>query len=336
MSAARRAKVAIIGTGGSISQVGQDSLDLVEYSSAGRIMEVDELLNRFPAIAGAAEVLPVRFRAISSDAVTPEDWLELASMVHHVVESQPDVHGIVITHGTATLEETAYFLNLTLKVDRPVVVVGSQRPPTALSSDAGLNLVNAIRVAADPASAGRGVLVVLNDEIQSAREVTKASNYRLEAFRCQDLGMLGYADADGKVVFYRASTRRHSPNTEFDVGVLRKLPRVDITYSYAFADGIAIRALVAAGARGIVSASLAPGLVTPGEWDAIGEARQRGVVVVQSSRAGSGRVLGGQPHRELGLVIADNLNPQKARVLTMLALTVTDDPRRIQEMFNDY
>jgi L-asparaginase len=336
MSAATQPKVAIIGTGGSISEVGQDSLDLVEYSLTGRIMDVDELLGRFPEVAAVADVLPVRFRAISSHAVTPEDWLELVGMVHHVAESQPDVRGIVITHGTATLEETAYFLNLTLKVHQPVVVVGSQRPPTALSSDAGLNLVNAIRVAADPASRGRGVLVLLNDEIQAAREVTKTSNYRLEAFRCPDLGMLGYADADGKVAFYRAPTRRHAPYTEFDVGVHRVLPRVDIAYSYAFADGTVVRALVAAGARGIVTASLAPGLVTPGEWDALVEARQRGVVVVQSSRAGSGRVLGGQSLRELGLVMADNLNPQKARVLTMLALTVTDDPKRIQQMFDEY
>jgi L-asparaginase len=328
--------VAIIGTGGSISEVGHDALDLVEYSWSSRILDVDELVARFPELDAVAEVVPIRFRAISSHAITSGDWLELNRLLHEVAAARASVQGIVVTHGTATLEETAYFLNLTVKVDLPVVLVGSQRPPTALSSDAGLNLVNAVRVAAAPAARGRGVLVLLNDEIQAAREVTKTSNYRLEAFRSPDLGLLGYADADGAVVFYRSPARRHAPGTEFDARPLRDLPRVDIAYSYAFADGTVIRSLVAAGARAIVSAALPPGIVTPAEWDAFVEARRQGVVVVQSSRAGSGRVLAGSPLRELGLVMADNLNPQKARVLTMLALTVTDDPARIQRFFDEY
>ena len=331
-----RPRVAIIGTGGSISAVGRGPLDLVEYSWSSPITEVDELLSRFPELDAVADVQPIRFRTISSNAITPADWLDLNRLLHDVAATERGLQGIVITHGTATLEETAYFLNLTIKIDLPVVVVGSQRPPTALSSDAGLNLVNAVRVAAAPSARGLGVLVLLNDEIQAAREVTKASNYRLEAFRSPDVGLLGYADADGTVVFYRSPTRRHAPTAEFDTRPLRDLPRVDIAYSYAFADGTAIGSLVRAGARGIVSAALPPGLVTPGEWKALAEARRQGVVVVQSSRAGTGRVLATTPLRELGVVTADNLNPQKARVLTMLALTLTDDPARIQQLFDEY
>ena len=182
-----------------------------------------------------------------------------------------------------------------------------------MSSDAALNLLNAVRVAASPAARGLGVLTLLNDEIQAAREVTKTSTFRLEAFQTPDLGMLGYADADGEVAIYRRPTRRHAPATEFDVDGLDDLPRVDITYSYAGMDGTAARAAVAAGARGIVSASLAPGLFAEGEKDALLEARRQGVVVVQSSRVLSGRVLDRVWLNEHGILTADNLNPQKAR-----------------------
>jgi L-asparaginase len=329
-------RVALIGTGGTISSIGRDSLDLWEYMDTSRKAEPDELLKRFPEVAGAAEIVPVRYRAVGSTAIGPADWLALDAAVHGAVGREARLDGVVITHGTATLEETAYFLNLTLKVDATVVVVGSQRPPTGLSSDAGLNLLNAVRVAGAREARGLGVLVLLNDEVQAAREVTKASTLRLETFRSQDLGMLGYADPDGRVAIYRRPTRRHAPATEFDVRGRTELPRVDVTASYAGADGTAIRAFVTAGARAIVSASLAPGVVTPAETEALLEARARGVLVVISSRAGSGRVLPRALLRERGFVAADNLNPQKARVLAMLALTRTDDPAEVQRMFDEY
>jgi L-asparaginase len=180
------------------------------------------------------------------------------------------------------------------------------------------------------------VLVLLNDEIQAAREVTKTSTLRLETFRSPDVGMLGYADPDGRVAIYRWPARRHAPTTEFDVRGRRDLPRVDIAASYAGADGAAIRAFAAAGARAIVSASLAPGVTTPAESEALLEAHRRGILVVVSSRAGSGRVLPRTVLREQGFVVADNLNPQKARVLAMLALTRTDDAREVQRMFDEY
>jgi L-asparaginase len=331
-----RPRVAVIGTGGSISTVGRHSLDLFEYGHFGRILEVDELLARCPEVGAAAEVVPIRFRALPSTALGPRDWLDLNAFVHRVAETEASLDGVVITHGTATLEETAYFLNLSLKVDLRVVLVGAQRPPNGLSTDAALNLVNAVRVAAAPSARGLGVLVLLNDEVQAAREVTKGSTYRLETFRSPDLGMLGYADPDGEVAIYRAPLRRHAPDTEFDVRGTEELPRVDIAYSYAGADRTVIEALVEQGAKGIVSAGLAPGRVTPAESRALAEARRRGVLVVQSTRAGSGRVLEHTQLREEGIVAADNLNPQKARVLTMLALTKSCDPEQVQRLFNVY
>ena len=331
----RRPRVALIGTGGTISSVGRDPLDVWEYMDHSTKLEADELVAAVPELAAVAEVVPVRHRAIGSPALTPKDWLELNVLVHEVVAREAPA-GVVITHGTATLEETAYFLNLTVKVDLPIVVVGAQRPFSGLSSDARMNLVGAVRVAGAREARGLGVLVVLDDEIQAAREVTKSSTLRLETFRSHDLGMLGYADPDGRVAIYRRPTRRHAPTTEFDVRQMSTLPSVDIAYSYAGADGAAIAAFVAAGARAIVSASMAPGMTTSAEMDALLEARRRGVLVVISSRAGSGRVLPRTVVRERGLIVADNLTPQKARVLAMLALTVTEDVSAVQRLFDEY
>ena len=194
-----------------------------------------------------ADVMPVRYRNIPSPAIGFAG-LEGAgrAVLGSLSRDHPDLAGIVIGHGTATLEETAYFLNLTVKVSVPVVVVGAQRPSSALSSDAGMNLVNAIRVAASPEARGMGVLVVLNDEIHAAREVTKTSTLRLQTFRTPDFGVLGHADGDA-VAFYRRPIRRHAPDTEFDIAELEAMPRVDISYSYAGGDGVAVRAFVCGG-----------------------------------------------------------------------------------------
>ena len=329
-------RVALIGTGGTISSIGRDSLDLWEYMDTSRKAEPDELLQRFPEVAAAADIVPVGFRSVGSAAIGPAEWLALTAAVHEAVDREAPLDGVVITHGTATLEETAYFLHLTLKSDAAVVLVGAQRPASGLSSDAGLNLLNAVRVAGSREARALGVLVLLNDEIQSARDVTKSSTLRLEAFRSHDLGMLGYADPDGRVAIYRRPTRRHAPDTEFDVRGLTELPRVDIAASYAGADETAIRAFVAAGARAIVSAALPPGVVTPAETEALLEARKRGVLIVMSSRAGSGRVLPRTVLRRQDLVVADNLTPQKARILAMLALTRTNDPGEVQRIFDEY
>ena len=275
------------------------------------------------------------FRSVGSTAIGPAEWLELAAIIHRLAAERPQIAGFVITHGTATLEETAYFLHLTLKTDKTVVLVGAQRPASALGSDAGMNLLGAVRTALAPSARGLGVLTVLNDEIQSAREVTKTSTYRLQTFRSPDFGALGHIDGDG-VHIYRRPSRRHAPDTEFEVAGLAGLPRVDIAYSYAGSDGAVVDALVAAGARGIVSAGLAPGIPTPLERAALERARDGGVAIVQSSRAGSGRVALRRYLEEAGMIAADNLNPQKARILLMLGLTRTQDVAGLRRLFDTY
>ena len=328
-------RVAVIGTGGTISSVGVNSLDIVRYVENNKIYHVDELLDSFPETKEQADVVPVRLRAMPSTAIGPAEWLEINAKIHELVDNDPSIAGIVVTHGTATLEETAYFLNLSVKVDIPVVLVGAQRPATGLSTDAAMNLVNAIRVAKDPASRGRGALAVLNDEIHFARDVTKTSTLRLQTFKSRDFGMLGHADFD-KIAYYRMPERRRMPGTEFDVRGLNELPRVDITLTYAGADGTVVKALVEAGAKGIVVSAMAPGYNTPAEFEALCEADAKGVVIVQSTRAGSGRVGDVPSRRAPGAVLADNLTPQKARILLMLALTKTEDRGELQRMFDEY
>jgi L-asparaginase len=328
-------KVAFIGTGGTISSIGKGPLDTVNYSANGLMLQADGILERFPEVRQVAEVFALPYRNVPSSQIGWAEWKQLVLLCDRVVAETPDLAGIVIGHGTSSLEETAYFLSLTLKVPVPVVMVGSQRPASSLSTDAGLNLVNAVRVAASEEARGLGALVVLNDEIQAAREVTKTSTGRLQTFRSPDFGVLGHADGDA-LAWYRRPLRRLAPDTEFDIRRLDALPRVDIAYSYADADGTAVRAFTAAGAQGIVAAGFAPGFVTPRDAEALREARAKGVVVVQSTRSGSGRVFPMTKLAESGFIPADNLNPQKARILLALALTVTRDPAEIARIFATY
>jgi L-asparaginase len=330
-----RPQVAIIGTGGTIASVGKGPLDLLDYGANETMLHVDELIARFPEVHEVAEILPIRFEAIPSPKVFFPEWKALVTRIDTLAQEQENLTGIVVTHGTASLEETAYFLNLTLHVDLPVVVVGSQRPATALSTDAGMNLVNAVRTAAAAHSRGLGVLVLLNDEIHAAREVTKTSTYRLQTFRSPDFGVLGHADGDA-VAYYRQPVRRRAPNTEFNIQAIEALPRVDIVYAYTGSDGTAVRAFIEAGAQGIVSAGFAPGFCGPGDLEALEEAVRRGIIVVQSTRAGSGRTFRSTRITKSGFLIADNLNPQKSRLLLALALTVTCAPEEIARIFTEY
>ena len=335
MTVSRKPAVAVIGTGGTIASVGGDGLELVRYIDRKQMLPVDELCARTPELGQVADVTPIAYDVLQSHGIGTADWLALASRIPTLVAERPGLDGIVITHGTATLEETAYFLNLVLRVEVPVVLVGAQRPATAISGDGPLNLVNAVRTAGAPDARGKGVMIVLNDEIQAAREGTKTSTLRLQTFRSPDFGALGHADADG-VVFYRAPLRRHAPNTEFDVSGLDTMPRVDVVPAYAGADGALVRACADAGAQGIVAAGFAPGLVPPAQLDALNEAAHAGIVVAHCSRAGSGRVPGlGTSHAHAS-VTTDNLTPQKARILLMLGLTRTRDRESLQRMFDTY
>ncbi|MBH68956.1 MAG: L-asparaginase [Rhodospirillaceae bacterium] len=329
-------RIAFIGTGGTISYTGRNSLDVWEYMDYGTRLNVSEILSKFPEIGQSAEIVPIDVRQVSSSGIVPEDWLALAATIKDIDEKSKNIDGIVITHGTATLEETAYFINLVAKTVLPIVIIGAQRPSSGFATDAGSNLLSAIRVAGSKAAKGLGVLVVLNEEIQAAREVTKTSTLRLETFQTPDLGMLGYADPDGVVAIYRKPTRLHTTETNFNTTSITQLPRVDIVPSYAGADGTAAEAFLSAGAEGLIISSLAPGLPTPLQMDSVDIALKAGKLIVYSTRAGSGRVLRRQSMIKEGIVSADNLNPQKARVLAMLALTKTKDPEEIQEIFDTH
>ena len=328
-------RIAVIGTGGTISLLGATSLDVLDYPDVGHKLSCDALLERFPEARLVADPIPVTFRQVGSTEIGPKEWVELRALIHRIARDDPAVAGFVIPHGTATLEESAFFLNLTLASAQPVVLVGAQRPASALGTDAGMNLVNALRVAGSSEARDKGVLVVLNDEIHAARDVVKTSTYRLQTFRSLDFGALGHVDGDG-VNFYRAPLRAHMPDTPFAALDLGEMPRVDIVYSYAGADGALVDAAVAAGARGIVSAGFAPGSPTPQQRAGLERAAKSGVVVVQCSRAATGRVAPRRRLRESGIVAGEDLSPQKARILLMLALTTTSDIAAIQNAFATY
>ena len=328
-----RPLVAVIGTGGTIASQGGGPLDTQDYASAGLpILDAAALVAGVPALAEVAEVIAVPFSALPSTAIGWPEWRALLATIARVKAAHPRLAGIVITHGTSTLEETAYFLSLTLPDDMPVVLTGAQRPFTGLSSDGPMNLVAAVRVAADPAARGLGALVVLNEEIHAAREVTKTSNGRLQTFRSVDAGVLGHVDAD-RVAWWRRPTRILPPAERFDVAGIEAPPRVDVTYSVAGADGVAVRAFRAAGARGIVVAGFAPGFPSPAERDALVEAVAAGCIVVLSSRAGTGRVPPAKRYMAQGMIPGEDLTPQKARILLMLALTRTGDRAEIADIF---
>ncbi len=329
-------RVHVIGTGGSIAGMGHSRLDLTEYGETGRKFSIDGLLERLPEANSFAQISAEEFSNVASNSFSSRDWLRLAKHINQLFSQEAGPDGIVITHGTMTLEETAYFLNLTVKSDRPVVLTGAVRPPTALSTDADLNILDAILVAASHASKDKGVLAILNGEIQAAREVTKTNTYRLETFRSPDFGFLGYADADHQVVFYRSPTRKHTRQTEFHVEETDDLPSVAIVYSYAGADGNLIRYLIDAGVEGIVTAGVGSGNPTPSQLEALIEAHEQGVAIVASSRLGSGRVVLTERRKTHGFIAADSLNPQKARILLMLGLALTRDVERLQQMFYEY
>ena len=325
----------VLATGGTIAGKGASSMNLTEYQAAR--LEGAELVASVPEVTRYAQVRAEQVLNVPSPDITPEIWRELANRINAIFDGDSSVAGIVVTHGTSTLEETAYFLHLTVRHDRPVVLVGSQRPSTALSADGPLNLVNAVRTAAAPEARGKGVLVVMNDEINGARDVTKSNTYRVETFRSGELGFLGYVD-DDKVSFYKASTRRHTARSEFDLARVREFPRVEIVYSYAHASTALIDALVRDGVDGIIFAAPGAGSLSEREFDTIGRIAAAGSkpVMMRSSRTGNGRVAARRKFDAIGLMPTDNLSPHKSRILLMLALTQTRDPQEIARMFSEY
>jgi L-asparaginase len=324
-TAPRPPKVRLVATGGTISN-----------KSNGRLT-AEELVELMPGVERYARPEFEQFSNVSSGALTLKQWIQLAGRINELFARDADLAGVVITSGTDTLEETAYFLDLTVHSDKSVVVVGSMRNPSTLGYEGAANLLEAYRVAADPASRGRGVLVVLNDEINAARDVTKTDAHRLQTFQSRAYGVLGIVDAD-RIVYYRDVVKRHTTRSEFDVSRLNDLPRVDVVMTYQGAPGDAIKALVDLGAKGIVIAAAGAGALSGSQPEGIEYAVQKGVFVVIATRTGSGRVAArarasAAPRFQIQ---GEDLEPVKARILLMLALTRTQDGAEIQRIFTEY
>ena len=332
---ATRPSIAIVATGGSIAGVGPDRMDFILYPELGEHITIEQSLQRIPEANDIARISSEDLVSVGSTAIGPEEWLSLAQRINQLAQDS-SIDGVVVTHGTATLEETAYFLHLTVKTSKPVVVTGAMRPPTALGTDADLNLLDAIRVAACPRAGGLGVLTILNNEIQCARDVVKTNTFRVETFKPNELGFLGYADSDGEVVLYRAPLRKHTLDSEFDVTGRGALPRVDIVYCHAGSDALLIDAVRSNRSDGLVLAGFGGGSFPPKAINAAAEAVKEGIPVVLASRSIAGRVVMTPRKAEQGFIVSDNLQPQKARILLMLALTLTDNRDEIQRMFSEY
>ncbi|MBF5007549.1 asparaginase [Diaphorobacter caeni] len=334
-AAAKAAKpnVVVLATGGTIAGAGASAMNSATYSAAK--VPVDKLLAGLPELANVANVKGEQVFQIASESFTNDNLLTLAKRVSALAK-QGDVDGIVITHGTDTLAETAYFLSLTVQTDKPIVVVGSMRPGTALSADGALNLVNAVSVAGAKDSKGKGVFVTMNDEIQTARDVNKDINIKTGAFTSQ-WGPLGMV-VEGRNYWFRAPAKRHTTQSEFNIDSIDKLPQVDIVYAYGSVQPTTVNALVDAGAKAIVHAGTGNGSVADRMVKPLQDARGKGVLIVRSSRVPYGFVLRNaeQPDDKYDWVVAHDMRPEKARILTMLALTKGVSTSELQRMFWEY
>ncbi|MCH3791758.1 type II asparaginase [Campylobacter jejuni] len=327
-----KSRIAILGTGGTIAGFIDSTIATTGYA-AGAI-DIDVLIKAVPQIRDLADISWEQIANIDSSNMCDEIWLRLAKKIAKLFAEGID--GVVITHGTDTMEETAYFLNLTIKSDKPVVLVGAMRPSTAISADGPKNLYNAVALVANKEAKNKGVMVAINDKILSARGVVKTHSLNVDAFSSPDFGDLGYI-VDGKVFFYNNVTKAHTKNAPFDVSKLTSLPKVDILYSYSNdGSGVAAKALFEHGTKGIVVAGSGAGSIHKNQKDALKELLKKGLKVVVSSRVVAGCVAVSDSDEKLGFISAEDLNPQKARVLLILALTKTSDPKKIQEYFLKY
>ena len=326
-------RVAVVTTGGTIDALGADRLDLAAYLETGRRLQPGELLDSVaPELATIARITEVPYERVAAHAMTDAYLAGLRDLVAEIL-ARGDADGVVVTHGTNTLEETAWLLHLTVATEAPIVLTGAMRPASALSADGPLNLVEAVRVAASPAARGLGVLVVMDDTIHGARDVTKTNTLRVDAFSSPMTGPVGRVDGDGRVVITSRPARATTLRGAYAAVDLRALSRVDVIASYQGADGALIDAAVAAGARGIISAGTGDGYPTPWQVEALARASAAGVVIVQSTRVGSGRV---PPLPALilrGWIPADDLIPWKARILLRLALAAGEDIPTIRDRF---
>jgi L-asparaginase len=325
--------VVILATGGTIAGSAETKTS-VGYTSGA--VTVDALIQAVPTLKDIAKITGEQVASIGSQDMSDEVWLKLAERVNAVL-ADDKVDGVVITHGTDTMEETAYFLHLVVKSKKPVVLTGSMRPSTALSADGPLNIFNAVAIAGDPAAAGRGVLVAANDDIHSAHDITKTNTTSVQTFLSPQYGLVG-TTLYGKQTFFRTPFRIHTASSEFTVKGVTSLPRVDVIYAHADMSADLIDAAVKLGAKGIVVAGVGDGNMTGKALDALTRAAKGGVVCVRSTRVASGRTWRNSEVNDdkLGLVAAGELNPAKARVLLKLALMKTKDAAEMQRIFDQY
>ena len=328
-------KIKVLATGGTIAGAQATQAD-AGYKSG--TFSVNDLIKAVPQLKNIAEMSGEQVANIGSQTMNHEVWLKLATRVNEVLKGN-DTDGVVITHGTDTMEETGYFLSLVVKSDKPVVLVGSMRPATAISADGPINLYNAVALAGNPEAKGRGPLVVLNDTIHYARESQKMHSTRMDTFASPNRGIAGMMNT-GKAFFYSANTVRHTTKSEFSLSGLTvaSLPRVEVVYSYANLGGELIDALAGQGVKGIVLAGVGDGNSTDAAIAALEKAAKKGVAVVRCSRTGSGVVDRNVEINDdkLGFIAGMELNAQKARILLMLGLTKTSDVKKLQEYFYHY
>ena len=335
MSIWAKNKVVVVATGGTIAGAGASSTNSATYTAAK--VPVDALLNAVPQIQNLANVTGIQALQVASESITDKELLSLARQINDLLK-KPDVNGVVITHGTDTMEETAFFLSLVIHSDKPIVLVGSMRPSTAMSADGPLNLYSAVALAADESAKGKGVMVLMNDSIFAARDVTKTINIHTNAFDSQ-WGALGSL-VEGKAYWFRNSAKRFNNRSEFNIEQIQgdKLPLVQIVYGSGNMLPDAYDAYAKAGAKAIIHAGTGNGSVANYIVPTLKNLQQQGVQIVRASRVPQGFVLRNaeQPDDQYGWVVAHDLNPQKAKLLTALALTKTTDPKQIQRMFWEY
>lgn len=330
---AQKPNIHILATGGTIAGTGS-SATATNYT-AGQVA-IGTLLDAVPQLKDIANVTGEQVVRIGSQDMNDEVWLTLAKRINELLAS-PEVDGIVITHGTDTMEETAFFLNLTVKSDKPVVLVGAMRPSTAISADGPLNLYNAVVTASDQNSKGKGVLVVMNGTILGAESVTKMHTTGVETFQAPNSGALGYV-LNSHAVYNQAPLKKHTTQSAFDVSELKALPKIGIVYSYSNIEADMVEPMLKNGYKGIVHAGVGNGNIHRNVFPVLEEARKQGILVVRSSRVPTGpSTLDNEvDDARYEFVASQQLNPQKARILLMLALTQTDDWKKIQEFFNEY
>ncbi|WP_341923072.1 asparaginase [Polaromonas sp. YR568] len=333
VAAQTKPNVVILATGGTIAGAGASALNSATYAAAK--VPVDKLLAGLPELANVANVRGEQVAQMASESFDNETLMKLGKRVSALVK-QADVDGIVITHGTDTLEETAYFLSLVIRTSKPIVVVGSMRPGTALSADGALNLFNAVSVAGSKDAAGKGVLVTMNDEIQSGRDVSKTINIKTEAFKSQ-WGPLGMV-VEGKNYWFRAPVKRHTAQSEFNIDEFEALAPVDIVYGYGNVPRILVDTVGKSGVKALIHGGTGNGSVANRVVPALQEVRAKGVQVIRSSRVPEGFVLRNaeQPDDKYDWVVAHDLNPQKARILAAVALTKNLDSKQLQRVFWEY